>query len=157
MRTVEERLSGLERSSKRWRVLAGVLLAGFLVAAKVRTPASDEVVTKSLKVVDNNGDVVFVVETSTGKKNWPYLRLIADGKDAISMSAGNGMSLFEIHNQTGGPFITMSTDGDNALIHANRDQKLVGVGLGVKKDEGVITVYDKDRNRTLQRPLPANP
>jgi hypothetical protein len=57
---IEERVRRLERSGKVWRAVA-VVLGVALIAAAGRGPVSDEVVTRSILVVDKRGDAVFAV------------------------------------------------------------------------------------------------
>lgn len=155
MRTVEDRLAALERTGRRWRSAAAVLGVCVLVlvsrGAEQKPPTSEEVRTKMLRVVDAKGETVFLVGTNDAGE--PSMRLLSEGKDAISAFAKGDFSTFRVHNLKGKPAIYLSTQGEDATVITSRDkEKSVGAGLGTRDGQGVVTIYDKNGTRIFEKP-----
>ena len=92
---LKRRLDGMERESRRWRVFAGVafglLGASLLMGATTLSRPTDEVRTKRLTVVDNDGRSRAVLGTLIGVRYRFTVPIYGGGADGAGVGIGRAI------------------------------------------------------------------
>ena len=146
----ELRLSRIEKQVHRWRTacvgLLGVVLAGGLVAAQRVPPPPQQpqdLVARSLRLVNPDGKVVFTLLSGNGKDETPLLRLnTPDGVPIFQVGSVLDQAVLSLHRPDGKPGFSgfMSKTGpEMSLYHGDEKRSAV---VWTENDEGRITLFD---------------
>ncbi|MBW3625851.1 MAG: hypothetical protein KY468_20860 [Armatimonadetes bacterium] len=140
----EQRINALERQVRQFRILCGVIALTALAAVLAGADKPPQVTTLKapLRVVDEKGNSVFVINSEDGESQ-AYL-YGANGKGLTVLNAGpDGSGLVVSGNlKNENPDITLITTTDGSALLMNGPKSKKGVEVAASAEGGDISVYD---------------
>ena len=149
MKTVEERLSDLERTNRRYRSalvgIGSIALLGATMAAHQEPQVPEVVQAKRFEVVDESGNTRIAMFTDDSGSGRVYVNN-SDGVTVATLAVVRASGRLRLRNGAGGPAATLR-GGDLRLYNA-AEETIVLIGSS-RNRSGVLQLNDASGNPRL--------